>query len=186
MPNSPGKSGMSAIKTETKKHGCLGLLNLLEYFYLNMRNVLILLTVLIASLSAKAQKTTLSPLETVHVKESNVYWKAELDSTSEYTIINSSSIAVMNASFPMEKNVTKQISFKLVNGDGQGRTVNGRVTGLVNWNGQEHYTAELEIGINLSTKWEYRKVNCVLANLSDYEHKLLIGKNWFGSDIEVK
>ena len=186
MPNSPGKSGMSAIKTETKKRGCLGLLNLLEYFHPNMRNVLILLTVLIASVSAKAQKTTLSPLETVHVKESNVYWKAELDSTSEYTIINSSSIAVMNASFPMEKNITKQISFKLKNGDGQGRTVNGTITGLVDWNGQELYTAELEIGINLSSRWEYRKVNCVLANLSESAHQLIIGKDWLGSDIEVK
>lgn len=151
-----------------------------------MKNSLILLAVVLIPFLTQAQKITLSPLETAQVKESNVYWKAELDSNSEYTIINASSIAVMNASFPKEKNVTKQISFKLRNGDDQGRTVNGIVTGLVDWNGQQLYTAELEIGINLLTQWEYRKVNCVLAYLIENEHKLIIGKNWLGDDIEVK
>ena len=151
-----------------------------------MKNSLILLAFVLISFLTYAQKIALSPLETVQVKESNVYWKAELDSNSEYTIINALSIAVMNASFPKEKNVTKQISFKLRNGDDQGRTVNGIVTGLVDWNGQQLYTAELEIGINLSTQWEYRKVNCVLADLTENEHKLIIGKNWLGDDIEVK
>ena len=151
-----------------------------------MKNSLILLAVVLIPFLTQAQKITLSPLETAQVKESNVYWKAELDSNSEYTIINASSIAVMNASFPKEKNVTKQISFKLRNGDDQGRTVNGIVTGLVDWNGQQLYTAELEIGINLSTQWEYRKVNCVLADLTENEHKLIIGKNWLVDDIEVK
>ena len=151
-----------------------------------MKNSLILLAFVLIPFLTQAQKIALSPLETVQVKESNVYWKAELDSNSEYTIINASSIAVMNASFPKEKNVTKQISFKLRNGDDQGRTVNGIVTGLVDWNGEQLYSAELEIGINLSTQWEYRKVNCVLADLTEHEHKLIIGKNWLGDDIEVK
>jgi hypothetical protein len=139
-----------------------------------MKNLLLILAVLAI------------PLETLQVKESNVFWKAELNPDSEHTIINSSSIAVMNASFPKEKNVTKQISFKLKNGDDQGRTVNTVVTGVVDWNGEQLYTAELEIGINLSSKWEYRKVQCVLANLTEHEHKLIIGKNWLGDDIEVK
>lgn len=151
-----------------------------------MKNSLILLAFVLMPFLTQAQKIALSPLETVQVKESNVYWKAELDSNSEYTIINASSIAVMNASFPKEKNVTKQISFKLRNGDDLGRTVNGIVTGLVDWNGQQLYTAELEIGINLLTQWEYRKVNCVLADLTENEHKLIIGKNWLGDDIDVK
>jgi len=151
-----------------------------------MKNSLILLAFVLMPFLTQAQKIALSPLETVQVKESNVYWKAELDSNSEYTIINASSIAVMNASFPKEKNVTKQISFKLRNGDDLGRTVNGIVTGLVDWNGQQLYTAELEIGINLLTQWEYWKVNCVLADLTENEHKLIIGKNWLGDDIDVK
>ncbi|MCF8461039.1 MAG: hypothetical protein K9G46_09955 [Flavobacteriales bacterium] len=151
-----------------------------------MKNSFILLFILMIPFAIQAQKITLSPQETLQVKESNVFWKAELDSTSEHTVINASSIAVMNASFPKEKNITKQISFKLKNGEGEGRTVNSKVTGVVNWNGQQLYTAELEIGINLITKWEYRKVNCVLADLTEKEHKLLIGKNWLGDDIEVK
>jgi hypothetical protein len=48
-------------------------------------------------------QTTLSTLENVKVKEPNVYWKAELDPKLETTIINSSSLAVMNGSFPMER-----------------------------------------------------------------------------------
>jgi hypothetical protein len=151
-----------------------------------MKNSLILLAFVLIPILTQAQKITLSPLKTVQVKESNVYWKAKLDSNSEHTIISASSIAVMNASFPKEKNVSKQISFKLRNSNDQGRTVNGRVTGLVDWNGQQLYTAELEIGINLSSRWEYRKVSCVLADLTENEHKLIIGKNWLGEDIEVK
>ena len=151
-----------------------------------MRFVLISLLIIFSSTLLFGQKMVLSPMETVHVKESNVYWKASIDSSSELTIINSSSIAVMNASFPKSKNVTKPISFKLKNGDDQGRTVNGTVTGIVEWNGQELYTTELEIGINLSTHWEYRKVDCVLADLSEAEYRLIIGKNWLKDDIEVK
>jgi len=151
-----------------------------------MKNSFILLAIIIFPFAIKAQKITLSSLETLQVKESNVFWKAKLDSTSEHTVINASSIAVMNASFPKEKNITKQISFKLKNEDGEGRTVNSKVTGVVNWNGQQLYTAELEIGINLSSNWEYRKVNCVLADLTENEHKLLIGKDWLGDNIEVK
>jgi len=151
-----------------------------------MKNSFILLAIIIFPFAIKAQKITLSSLETLQVKESNVFWKAKLDSASEHTVINASSIAVMNASFPKEKNITKQISFKLKNEDGEGRTVNSKVTGVVNWNGQQLYTAELEIGINLSSNWEYRKVNCVLADLTENEHKLLIGKDWLGDNIEVK
>lgn len=151
-----------------------------------MKNAFGLLVFVLVSFSVQAQKLILSPLETMQVKESNVFWKAELDTNSEHTIINASSIAVMNASFPKEKNIDKQISFKLKNGDDQGRTVNGKVTGLVDWNNQQLYTAELEIGINLSTRWEYRKVSCVLADLTENKHKLIIGKNWLGDDVEVK
>ena len=150
-----------------------------------MKNLIISFC-LIPIVSFSQEKLTFSSLETVQVKESNVYWKAELDGNAENTIINASSIAVMNASFLMEKNITKQISFKLRNADKQGRTVNGKVTGVAEWNGEKYYTSELEIGINLSSRWEYRKVNCVLADLSKTEHKLLIGKNWLGDDIEVK
>lgn len=151
-----------------------------------MKNLLILFFLTAFSSSIFGQTATLSPLETVQVKESNVYWKAEMEPDSDVTVINSSSIAVMNGSFPMEKNITKNISFKLKNGDGQGRTVNGIVSGVVDWNGEQLYTTQLEIGVNLSSRWEYRKVDCVLADLSEAEHKLIIGKNWLGKDIEVK
>ncbi len=152
-----------------------------------MKNLLIVLSFCIYPIvSFSQEKLTLSPLETVHIKESNVYWKAKLDGKAIHTVVNASSIAVMNTSFPMEKNITKQISFKLGNADNQGRTVNGKVTGVVEWNEQKYYTAELEIGIHLSSRWEYRKVNCVLADLSEEEYKLLIGKNWLGDDVEVK
>lgn len=148
-----------------------------------MKNSILLIAFVLAFSVVHAQELTFSPQETVQVKESNVFWKAQLDTNSAYTIINASSIAVMNASFPKEKNVTKQISFKLRNEEDKGRTVNGKVTGLVDWNGQQLYTVELEIGINLSTRWEYRKVNCVLADLTENEHKLILGKNWVGNDM---
>ena len=150
-----------------------------------MKHLLILLLTPVTN-AAFCQTMTLSPLETVQVKESNAFWKAQLDPKSEITAINSSSIAVMNASFPMEKNVTKNISFKLKNGDGQGRTVNGVISGLEEWNGEKYYTAKLNIGVNVLSKWEYREVECVLADLSESEYKLIIGKNWLGNDIEVK
>ena len=108
-----------------------------------MKNPLILLAISTISMGVSAQTATLSPLETVQVKESNVYWKAAMNTTSDLTVINSTSIAVMNGSFPMEKNVTKNISFKLKNGDGQGRTMNGIVSRVIEWNGQQLYTIQL-------------------------------------------
>ena len=108
-----------------------------------MKNLLILLAITTISMGVSAQTATLSSLETVQIKESNVYWKAEMNATSDLTVINSTSIAVVNGCFPMEKNVTKNISFKLKNGDGQGRTVNGIVTGVIEWNGQQLYTIQL-------------------------------------------
>ena len=150
-----------------------------------MKNALSILVLLVLPMVIMAQ-TTLSPLETVQVKESNVYWKAKLDPTVTTTVINSASIAVMNGSFPMEKNATKNISFKLKNGDNQGRTVNGIITGIADWNGEKLYTAELEIGINIPSGWEYRKANCILADLSKEDYKIIIGQNWLGDDIQVK
>ena len=150
-----------------------------------MKNLPILLLLLIST-AVFSQKMTLSPLETVQVKESNAFWKAKLDPESDITVINSSSIAIMNASFPMEKNITKNISFKIKNADGKGRTVNGIVTGIEEWNGEKYYTVELEIGVNVLSKWEYRKADCVLVDLSESDYKLIIGKNWLGDDIEVK
>ncbi len=152
---------------------------------LSMKNVLNAFLMLVIPTGLFAQ-ITLSPLETVQVKESNVYWKAEINDQVPTTVINASSIAVMNGSFPMEKNITKQISFKLKNGDDQGRTVNAVVTGVAEWNGEKLYTVELEIGVNLSSRWEYRKVNCILADLTESEHRLIVGQNWLGEDIEVK
>lgn len=154
-------------------------------FELSMKNATSILVLLVLPMVIMAQ-TTLSPLETVQVKESNVYWKAKLDPTIEITVINSASIAVMNGSFPMEKNVTKNISFKLKNGDNQGRTVNGIVAGVAERNGEQLYLVELEIGVGTSSGWEYRKANCILADLSKSEHKIIIGKNWLGDDFEVK
>ena len=150
-----------------------------------LKNVLNAFLMLVIPTGLFAQ-ITLSPLETVQVKESNVYWKAEINDQVPTTVINASSIAVMNGSFPMEKNITKQISFKLKNGDDQGRTVNAVVTGVAEWNGEKLYTVELEIGVNLSSRWEYRKVNCILADLTESEHRLIVGQNWLGEDIEVK
>ncbi len=151
-----------------------------------MKNSFVLFSFILISITVSAQKIDLAPVEMVQVKESNVLWQANLDTGSVHTIINASSIAVMNASFPKEKNVTKQISFKLKNADGAGRTVNSTVSGVVDWNGQKHYTVLLEIGVDLRTRWEYRKVNCVLADLSENEHKLILGQNWLGDDIHVK
>ena len=152
---------------------------------LSMKNALAAVAFLIIPFALTAQ-ITLSPLETVQVKESNVYWKAELNPEIETTVINSSSIAVMNGSFPMEKNVTKNISFKLKNGDNQGRTVNGIIVGVADWNGEQLYVVELEIGVSNSSGWKYRKANCILADLSESEHKIIIGNNWLGEEFKVE
>lgn len=136
-------------------------------------------------LSAFAQKE-LSSVETFHVKESNVFWKADVTDTLNLSVIHAEHIAIMNTSFPKEKNITKQVSFKLKNTDGEGRAVNGRIKGVADFNGQQLYTAELEIGITSEGNWEYRKVECILADLSDQPHRLIVGKNWLGTDFSVK
>jgi|GEM_PF-1023835 len=144
------------------------------------------LSFLFMFLSASAQdKQQVASTEPMHVKESNVLWKAAISDTLKLCVINASSVAVMNASFPMEKNVTRQVSFRVTNDAGEGRMVNAVVTGIATWNGKKCYTAQLEIGNNFQTHMVYRKVDCILADLTENPHKLLVGKNWLGDDIEV-
>ncbi len=132
------------------------------------------------------EKTEVAMEEPVHVKESNVLWTAGVTDTLELCIINANSIAVMNASFPKEKNITRQISFKVKNKDGEGRTVNSTVKGIAKWNGKQCYTVELEIGMNFMDHKVYRKVECILADLEESAYRIYVGKNWLGDDMVIK
>jgi hypothetical protein len=131
-------------------------------------------------------KTEVAKEEPVHVKESNVLWAAAVSDTMKLCVINANSVAVMNASFPMEKNITRQISFKVKNEKGEGRTVNAVVKGIATWNGKKCYTVELELGMNFMTHMVNRKVECVLADLEEAPYKLYVGANWLGDDMELK
>jgi len=148
-----------------------------------MRN-LILLFLLIPA--AGLCQTAIPSIASFHVKESNVLWNAQVTDTLELCVIDAGNIAIMNTGFPREKNISKEASFKLTNESGEGRTVNGRITGVVDFQGKQFYTAELEIGHNLGDRWEYRKVQCVLADLSAEAHRLIIGRNWLGEDFKVE
>jgi hypothetical protein len=132
------------------------------------------------------EKTEVAKEEPVHVKESNVIWTAGVTDTLKYCVINANSIAVMNASFPKEKNITRQISFKVKNKDGEGRTVNSVVKGIADWKGKKGYTVELTLGMNFMTEKVNRKVECILANLEDAPYRLYVGKNWLQDDMVIK
>lgn len=150
----------------------------------HMRTILLTLILGLAVQTCIAQQAV-SRISTFHVKESNAHWEALVNDSLEHCVINAGNIAVMNATFPKEKNITKQVSFKLANAEGAGRTVNGRVAAVVDFGGQAHYTAELTIGLNLGDRWEYRTVQCILADLSAYDQQLIIGSNWLGDDFIV-
>ncbi len=131
-------------------------------------------------------QTIIPSTASFHVKESNVFWNAQVIDTLELTVIDAGNIAIRNTSFPREKNIDKEASFKLTNESGEGRTLNGRITGVVFFREKQLYTTELEIGYNLGDRWEYRTVQCILADLSAEEHRLIIGRNWLGEDFRVK
>jgi hypothetical protein len=142
---------------------------------------------LLLSLTASAQQTTtVAKVEPVHITETNVLWTASVVDTLKYCVINAKSIAVMNASFPKEKNITREVSFKVKNKEGEGKTVNSTITGVAEWNGVKCYTVLLDVGMNFQTHKVYRKVDCILADLENDEFKLYIGKNWLGDDMKVK
>lgn len=151
-----------------------------------MKNLFPLFLLAFVQFSFAQEKTSVAKEEPVHVTESNVLWKAKVSDTLKLCVINANSIAVMNASFPKEKNITRQVSFKVENENGEGRTVNSTVMGVAEWNGTKYYTAELELGMNFMTHKVYRKVECILADLSESPHKLYVGKNWLGDDMELK
>lgn len=150
-----------------------------------MKNLLPFL-LLVCQFGFAQEKTPVSKEEPVHVVESNVLWKAAVSDTLKLCVINANTIAVMNASFPKEKNITRQVSFKVENENGEGRTVNSVVKGIAEWNGVKCYTAELELVMNFMSHKVSRKVECILADLSDAPYKLYVGKNWLGDDMEVK
>lgn len=150
-----------------------------------MKNLTIFL-LLFSGFCFAQDKTEVAKEEPVHVKESNVLWVAGVTDTLKYCVINANSIAVMNASFPKEKNITRQISFKVKNKDGEGRTVNSVVKGIAKWNGKECYTVELTLGMNFMTHKVNRTVECILADLEDAPYKLYVGKNWLQDDMVIK
>lgn len=150
-----------------------------------MKNLNFYLLIL-SSFCFAQNKTEVAKEEPVHVKESNVIWGAGVTDTLEYCVINANSIAVMNASFPKEKNITRQISFKVKNKDGEGRTVNSVVKGIAEWDGKKCYTVDLTLGMNFMTDKVNRKVECILADLEDAPYKLYVGKNWLQDDMQVK
>lgn len=128
---------------------------------------------------------TLPPTATFHVKESNAFWEAAVTDTMERCVINAGNIAIMNTSFPMEKNISRQMSFKLTNANGEGRTVNGQVAGIAEFGGQQYYTAELEIGLNRATSIEYHTMECILTDLTGSDHRLIIGRELLGADFKM-
>jgi len=148
-----------------------------------MKNILVLFMLLPA---LALGQTAIPSTASFHVKESNVFWNAQVTDTLELTVIDAGNIAIMNTSFPREKNIGKEASFKLTNEVGEGRTVNSRIKDVVMFDGKQLYTAELEIGHNLGDRWEYRMVECILADLSAQEHRLIIGRNWLGEDFRTE
>lgn len=142
---------------------------------------------LLFCVSAFAQdKTLVGRVEPVHVTETNVLWTASVVDTLKYCVINANSIAVMNATFPKEKNISREVSFKVKNREGEGRTVNSAITGVAEWKGVKYYTVKLDVGMNFQSRKVYRKVDCILADLESDEFKMYIGKNWLGDDMQVK
>lgn len=150
-----------------------------------MRSIL-LTAIALLTINACIAQQKIAPQGAFHVKESNVFWEATVTDTLGLCVINAGNIAIMNTSFPKEKNIAKQVSFKLRNANGEGRTVNGRVAGVASFDGEQLYTTELEVGLNLGDRWEYRIVQCVLADLSSADFKLIVGRNWLGEDFTVE
>lgn len=149
-----------------------------------MKQLLITL-LFISQFCYSQEKTQVAKEEPVHVKESNVLWTAGVTDTLDLCVINANSIAVMNATFPKEKNITRQISFRVTNKDGEGRVINSTIKGIAKWEGRTCYTVELTLGMNFMTHKVDRKVECILADLADAPYKVYVGKNWLADDMEI-
>lgn len=136
-----------------------------------MKTLILLIASLILAVLSNAQTTQ---KEYIVVKESGFYWETKIDSTSQYSIINASRIVVFNNTYPISKNIGKEINFALTNEKGEKRTVNSKVSETATYNGEDKYIIELTFDYNRSEK----KVKVILADLSDSEQKLIAGKNW--------
>ena len=120
------------------------------------------------------------------VRESNVKWAADIDTTLEYTAIHAERIAVSNGGPSMEANIGNPMTFKLLNKDGEGRTVNGRVNGLATINGKTYYTALLELGLYFDAELIWKKVPVVLMDRTNEEYRLVVGRNFTQGTVQVK
>lgn len=148
-----------------------GLVFLTQSKLLVMKTFSIILGSLFAFIFVNAQTTQ---KEYIVVKESGFYWETKIDSTSEYSLINASRIVVFNNTYPISKNIGKEINFTLTNEKGEKRTVNSKVSETVTYNGEDKYIVELTLDYNRSEK----KVKVILADLTASEQKLIAGKNW--------
>lgn len=126
---------------------------------------------LFVSLALQAQTTK---DEYFIIKETGYYWKTKIDSTSEYSVINSSRIVVFNGTIPISKNIGREINFAVTNEKGEKKTINSKVGGTTTFSGEEKYLVELTFDYNGTEK----KTKVILADLSTNEQKLIAGKNW--------
>ncbi|SKA12705.1 ATP-dependent zinc protease family protein [Photobacterium toruni] len=130
-------------------------------------------------------KYIVGPIETIHVKDLNMDFKARIDTGANTTSINAYDLHVIDGNNNPEnnkaswnQNLGKMISFKTENAQGQEETHTGKIIKISKIRNAQG--VERRYAVVMDLVWN-GKSHAIPVNLRDRKklvYKLLIGRNW--------
>ncbi|CEO40732.1 hypothetical protein C0Z01_13970 [Photobacterium kishitanii] len=130
-------------------------------------------------------KYIVGPVETIHVKDLNMDFKARIDTGANTTSINAYDLHVINGNNnpsnnkeSWRENLGKMISFKTANAQGQEETHTGKIIKISKIRNAQGVERRYAVVMDLIWNGKSHAIPVNLRDRKKLEYKLLIGRNW--------
>ncbi|SMY34757.1 hypothetical protein PAND9192_01486 [Photobacterium andalusiense] len=130
-------------------------------------------------------KYIVGPIETIHVKDLDMDFKARIDTGANTTSINAYDLHVINGNNnpadnkeSWRENLGKMISFKTANARGQEETHTGKIIKISKIRNAQGVERRYAVVMDLIWNGKSHAIPVNLRDRKKLEYKLLIGRNW--------
>ena len=132
-----------------------------------------------------SEKYIVGPVETIHIKDLNMNFKARIDTGANTTSINAYDLHVIdgnnspaNNKESWNENLGNMISFKTSNAQGQEDTYTGKIIKISRIRNAQGVELRYAVVMDLIWNGKSRAIPVNLRDRKKLEYKLLIGRNW--------
>ncbi|MBI5442108.1 MAG: ATP-dependent zinc protease [Deltaproteobacteria bacterium] len=160
--------------------------------YINRCSLLgVLLTSLLIALSLPAgaegarRKKIVGATEQVRVEEADLEFRARIDSGAEGSSIHTQSVEVEGRSKEMARNVGKEVTFRVKNEKGKVTELRRTIQDVVRVKNAEGGERRYQVYLTILHGKSRKRVLVYLDDREDMPEKLLLGRNWLGSDFLI-